>query len=86
MPVTFGQEFSGWAAQIRSAIGRIKDALKRMRRLPQGGTAVGTGINADTNRTGRLRRADELTGVKFESAENYFEGRRQDAAVELRAS
>ncbi|NUR22400.1 lyase family protein, partial [Frateuria sp.] len=47
MPVTFGQELSGWAAQIASAIERIEDALKRMRRLPQGGTAVGTGINAD---------------------------------------
>ena len=47
MPITFGQELAGWAAQIGSAIERIDDALKRMRRLPQGGTAVGTGINAD---------------------------------------
>jgi fumarate hydratase class II len=47
MPITFGQELSGWAAQVGTAIERIEDALQRMRRLPQGGTAVGTGINAD---------------------------------------
>jgi fumarate hydratase class II len=47
MPITFGQELSGWAAQVGAASERIDDALKRMRRLPQGGTAVGTGINAD---------------------------------------
>ena len=85
MPVTFGQELGGWAAQIRSAIERLQDALNRVRRLPQGGTAVGTGINADA-RLGpkicaELRKA---TGVKFESADNFFEGMSsQDAAVEL---
>ncbi|MBU6200339.1 MAG: aspartate ammonia-lyase, partial [Xanthomonadaceae bacterium] len=47
MPVTFGQELSGWSAQIGSGIERLDDALKRVRKLPQGGTAVGTGINAD---------------------------------------
>jgi fumarate hydratase class II len=85
MPITFGQELSGWSAQIGSAIERIEDALKRMRRLPQGGTAVGTGINAEPKfgpaMAAQLKR---LTGVKFESAENYFEGMAsQDAAVEL---
>jgi fumarate hydratase class II len=85
MPVTFGQELGGWAAQIRSSIDRLQDAMKRMRRLPQGGTAVGTGINADA-RLGpmictELRRA---TGVIFESSDNFFEGMSsQDAAVEL---
>jgi fumarate hydratase class II len=85
MPVTFGQELGGWSAQIRSSIERLQDALKRMRKLPQGGTAVGTGINADA-RLGpkicvELRRA---TGVKFESADNFFEGMSsQDAAVEM---
>jgi len=85
MPVTFGQELSGWSAQIGSAIERIEDALKRMRRLPQGGTAVGTGINADA-KFGPLMAVQlkKLTGVKFESADNYFEGMAsQDAAVEL---
>jgi fumarate hydratase, class II len=85
MPVTFGQELGGWSAQIRSAIERLQDALKRVRKLPQGGTAVGTGINADA-RLGpkiclQLRKA---TGVKFEQADNLFEGMSsQDAAVEL---
>ena len=85
MPVTFGQELSGWAAQIGSASARIEDALKRMRRLPQGGTAVGTGINADP-KFGKLVAAElsKQTGVKFESAANLFEGiSSQDAAVEL---
>jgi fumarate hydratase class II len=85
MPVTFGQELGGWAAQIRSSIERLRDAMKRMCRLPQGGTAVGTGINADARLGPRiciqLRKA---TGVRFESADNFFEGMSsQDAAVEL---
>ncbi|WP_158885036.1 class II fumarate hydratase [Rhodanobacter sp. L36] len=85
MPVTFGQELSGWAAQIGSSIERIEDALKRMRRLPQGGTAVGTGINADPKfGPAMARQLKKLTGVAFESADNYFEGMAsQDAAVEL---
>ena len=85
MPVTFGQELSGWAAQTASAIERIEDALKRMRRLPQGGTAVGTGINADPKFGPAVaKELKTLTGVRFESAENFFEGMAsQDAAVEL---
>ncbi|WP_266168192.1 class II fumarate hydratase [Dyella subtropica] len=85
MPVTFGQELSGWAAQIGSSIERIEDSLKRMRRLPQGGTAVGTGINAEpTFGPAVARELKKLTGVRFESAANYFEGMAgQDAAVEL---
>jgi fumarate hydratase, class II len=85
MPITFGQELSGWAAQLASAIERIEDALKRMRRLPLGGTAVGTGINADPKFGPAVAvQLKKLTGVKFESAENYFEGMAsQDAAVEL---
>ena len=85
MPVTFGQELSGWAAQIDSSIERIEDSLKRMRRLPQGGTAVGTGINADPKFGPALaRELKKLTGVRFDSAGNFFEGMAgQDAAVEL---
>jgi len=85
MPVTFGQELGGWSAQIRSNIERLTDALKRVRRLPQGGTAVGTGINADA-KLGPAIAAElsRMTKVKFESADNYFEGiSSQDAAVEL---
>ncbi|QOC21150.1 class II fumarate hydratase [Wenzhouxiangella sp. AB-CW3] len=85
MPVTLGQELQTWAAQIRSAYRRIQDALDRMRRLPQGGTAVGTGINAHAEFGERV--ADHLartTGFEFVSADNKFEGiASQDVAVEL---
>ena len=85
MPVTFGQELGGWSAQIRSGIERLQDALKRQRRLPQGGTAVGTGINADAKLgPGICAELTKIAGVKFESADNFFEGMSsQDAAVEL---
>jgi len=46
MPVTFGQELSCWSTQIRTGIKRLKSALKHVRKLPLGGSAVGTGINA----------------------------------------
>jgi fumarate hydratase class II len=85
MPVTFGQELGGWSAQIRSNIARLESALTRVRKLPQGGTAVGTGINADA-KLGPAVCAEltKMTGVKFESADDYFEGiSSQDAAVEL---
>ena len=85
MPVTFGQELSGWAAQIDSAIARLNDTLKRVRALPQGGTAVGTGVNADA-RLGPMicKELSKATGLKFVSAENFFAGlSAQDAAVEL---
>ena len=85
MPVTFGQELGGWSAQIASGIARLQDALKRMRKLPQGGTAVGTGINADA-KLGPMICAEltKATGVQFDSADNFFEGMSsQDAAVEL---
>jgi len=85
MPVTFGQELDCWAAQIRSDIKRIRSALKRMRKLPQGGTAVGTGINAHEEFGPRMAAAlKKQTRFRFEAAENYFEGiSSQDAAVEL---
>ncbi len=85
MPITFGQELSGWSAQIGTAIERIEDTLKRLRRLPQGGTAVGTGINAH-ERFGPLvaRELTRLTGFRFEAGANYFENiSAQDSAVEL---
>ena len=85
MPLTFGQEFGAWAAQLRSAEDRVDDALKRLRRLPIGGTAIGTGINADPRFGKAMAKAlTTLCGTKFESAENKFEGlASQDDAVEL---
>jgi len=85
MPVTFGQELACWSAQIRDDIKRIKSALKRLRRLPQGGSAVGTGINAHPEFGPRVAAAlQEATGVKFKASKNYFVGiSSQDASVEL---
>ena len=85
MPVTFGQELSGWSAQIGSGIERLDDALRRVSKLPQGGTAVGTGINADARLGPAIcKELTRMTRVKFESAGNFFEGlSSQDAAVEL---
>ena len=85
MPLTFAQEFGAWASQLDSAQGRIEDSLKRLRRLPLGGTAIGTGINADPRfgpRVARLLSAGSK--AKFESAKDKFEGiATQDDAVEL---
>ena len=85
MPVTFGQELRAWSAQIGSAIERIGDTLKRTRRLPLGGTAVGTGINADPELGERVAiELGKLSGTRFESADNKFESiGAQDNAVEL---
>lgn len=85
MPLTLGQELRTWSAQLDSASERIGDSLRRMRRLPLGGTAIGTGINADPKMP-RLAVAalSKAGGVKFESAKNKFEGiASQDASVEL---
>lgn len=85
MPITFGQELATWSRQLQSAEERIQDALKHMRKLPQGGTAVGTGINAHPDfGAGVAKVLSERTGFGFESSDNYFEGiSSQDAAVEL---
>ncbi len=85
MPVTFGQELACWSQQIQSNIARIESALQRVKQLPQGGTAVGTGINAHPEFGPRVAAAlTESTGFEFASANNLFEGiSSQDAAVEL---
>ena len=85
MPLTFAQEFGAWSSQLASAEGRINDALKRLRRLPIGGTAIGTGINADPRFGKQMAKAlSEATGTRFDSATDKFEGlASQDDAVEL---
>ena len=85
MPVTFNQELRTWSAQIGSNIKRIKSALKRVRALPLGGTAVGTGINAHPEFGERaVAVLCELTGQKLRAADNKFESiSSQDGAVEL---
>jgi len=85
MPVTIQQEFSGYARQIELGIARVESALERMLELPQGGTAVGTGIN--THKEFGVKFAAEMasaTGEKFREAENHFEAQSTvDAPVEL---
>lgn len=85
MPLTFGQEFGAWSSQLRSAEERIEDALKRVSRLPIGGTAIGTGINADPRFGKAMAKAlSATTGTKFASAGDKFEGlAAQDDVVEL---
>ncbi len=85
MPLTFGQEFGAWAAQLASSEARFVDTAKRMRRLPIGGTAIGTGINADPRFGKAMAKAlSALAGTPFESAADKFEGiASQDDSVEL---
>jgi fumarate hydratase, class II len=84
-PVTLGQEFSGYAQQIRLGIDRVKACLPRLYALAQGGTAVGTGLNTakgfDKAFAGELKK---LTGLPFTPAKNKFEAlAAHDAMVEL---
>lgn len=85
MPITMEQEFEAWSAQIASAINRINDTLVRLRRLPLGGTAVGTGINTHVRFAPlALATLNELSCTGFELAANRFEGiAAQDDIVEL---
>ncbi|MFG1652810.1 class II fumarate hydratase [Micromonospora sp. NPDC049275] len=83
-PVTLGQEFGGYAAQVRYGIERLEGALPRLAELPLGGTAVGTGINTPLGFAaaviGRLR---ESTGLPLSEARNHFEAQgARDALVE----
>lgn len=85
MPVTIQQEFSGYARQIELGIERVESALERMLELPQGGTAVGTGINTHPE-FGEKFAAEiaSATGQKFREAKNHFEAQATvDAPVEL---
>lgn len=85
MPVTIEQEFGGYARQIELGIQRVEAALERMIELPQGGTAVGTGINTHPEFGSTFAsNVTELTGVDFKEAVNHFEAQATvDAPVEL---
>ena len=85
MPVTISQELSGWASQIKHGIDRIKSSLPRVAELAQGGTAVGTGINAHPEFAKRIaKKLSEMTGLPFVKSKNFFESlSTADAAVEL---
>ena len=85
MPVRFDQELSGWAQQIRNGIARVESALPRLKALAQGGTAVGTGINADPKFGRRFASAlSKRSKIRFTASPNYFESLSSlDAAVEM---
>nr|WP_246043115.1 class II fumarate hydratase [Fodinibius saliphilus] len=85
MPVTIEQEFQGYARQIELGIERLEAALDRMTELPQGGTAVGTGLNTNPEFGSKVAEAlSEETGIDFKEAENHFEAQATvDAPVEL---
>ncbi len=73
-PLTLGQEFSGYAAQIKFGIERVKASLPRIMMLAQGGTAVGTGINCKVGFPEKFaQNVSQITGLNFVSAENKFE-------------
>ena len=85
MPVTFSQELNTWADLIHRNHQRISAATKRLSYLPQGGTAVGTGVNADPQFGTKFSAyLSTLTNSSFHSMENKFEGiGSQDCVVEL---
>ncbi|MGH2978874.1 MAG: class II fumarate hydratase [Solirubrobacterales bacterium] len=85
VPVTLGQEFSGYAAQIRLGGARIEDALGRVAQIPLGGTATGTGLNTHPEFAVRVReRLARDTGLEIRPPEDPFEAQgNRDALVEL---
>ena len=81
-PLTLGQEFSGYAAQVKLARRRLKAALKELYPLAQGGTAVGTGLNAKPQFAKLVAaKIAALTGLPFASAPNKFEALASHDAV-----
>jgi fumarate hydratase class II len=73
-PLTLGQEFSGYAQQVANGIERLEQTLPRLMELAQGGTAVGTGLNAPIGfAEGVAERIAAITGLSFTSAPNKFE-------------
>ena len=85
MPVTLGQELDGWRAQVDSAAERLGDSMSRLTALAQGGTAVGTGINAHPKFGAKVAvLLGEQTDIEFTSAASKFEAMSsQDTAVEV---
>ncbi|HJU77201.1 MAG TPA: class II fumarate hydratase, partial [Sphingomicrobium sp.] len=84
-PLTLGQEFSGYAAQVEDCIARVEDVVPRLMRLAQGGTAVGTGLNAPKGFGEEFaKEVSKLTQLPFTSAANKFaELAAHDTLVEL---
>src|SRR5580700_11480597 len=85
MPVTLGQELSAWRTQIENGAARLRAVEPRLLALAQGGTAVGTGINAHPDFAASVcSELQRLTGIAFRPNSNFFESlSAQDTAVEL---
>lgn len=85
MPLSFGQELSGWRAQLSLATKRINDSQQRLCQIAQGGTAVGTGINAPEEFASLFaKQLSNLSGHSFCTADNLFAAiSSQDTAVEM---
>ncbi|MFI1185362.1 class II fumarate hydratase [Streptomyces californicus] len=83
-PVTLGQEFGGYAAQVRHGVERLRASLPRLAELPLGGTAVGTGINTPPGFSAAvIARVAEVTGLPLTEARDHFEAQgARDGLVE----
>ena len=84
VPVTLGQEFGGYAAQVQLGIARVQDALPRLGQIPLGGTATGTGLNTHPEFAARVRsRIADETGLPVAAPLDHFEAQaNRDALVE----
>jgi fumarate hydratase class II len=84
VPMTLGQEFSGYAAQVRQGADRVRATLERLGQIPLGGTAVGTGLNTHPEFAERVRRLlHEETGLRISPPANPFEAQAaRDSLVE----
>src|SRR3954464_5665455 len=84
VPVTLGQEFGGYAAQVRQGVERVRDTLPRLGKVPLGGTAVGTGLNTHPEFASRVRaRLQEETGLEISPPADPFESQAaRDGIVE----
>jgi fumarate hydratase class II len=85
MPVTIEQEFKGYARQLQLGVERLESTMERLTELPQGGTAVGTGLNTHPDFGAQMAAAiSDATDIEFQEAENHFEAQSTvDAPVEL---
>jgi fumarate hydratase, class II len=85
VPVTLGQEFAGYAAQVRLGAKRVRNALPQVAQIPLGGTATGTGLNTHPEFAERVRaQLSDATGLEVSAPEDPFEAQgNRDALVEL---
>ena len=85
VPVTLGQEFAGYAAQVRLGARRVRNALPQVAQIPLGGTATGTGLNTDPEFAARVRvKLSQATGLEISAPEDPFEAQaNRDSLVEL---